>query len=62
MDVYMDASLLYKKYGGWQSGKFRPTNEYKLYHHDMVEAGIHFRLDYTSLLYIYKLIKHIPMQ
>ena len=25
----------------------------------MVEAQIHFRVDYTSILYIYKMIKHL---
>jgi hypothetical protein len=28
----------------------------------MVEARNHFRLDYTSILYIYKVFKHIMMQ
>ena len=28
----------------------------------MVEDIIHFRLDYTSILYIYKVLKHLTIQ
>ncbi len=40
----------------------RATNGYKSYHNDMVEAGIHFRLNYTSLIYIYKELKPLLIQ
>ena len=32
------------------------------YYYDIVEAKNHFRLDYTSTLYIYKVFNHLPMQ
>ena len=37
------------------------TIEYKPYQHDIVEARNHFRLNYTSILYIYQVFKHILM-
>ena len=62
MDVHMDVSLLYPNQGGWLIGKFKATNGYKPYYHDMVEARIHFRLGYISLLYVYKVFKPLPVQ
>jgi hypothetical protein len=38
------------------------TNGYNPYYYDMVEARNHFRLDYTFILYRYKVFKHLPMQ
>ena len=32
------------------------------YIYDMAEAKSHFRLDYTSMSYIYKVFKHLTMQ
>ena len=55
--------LLYPNQGGWLIGYFCATNRYKTYHNDMVEARIHFRLDYISLSYnMYKVFKPLPMQ
>ena len=38
------------------------TNRYNPYYYDVVEAMNHFRVDYTSLIYIYKVFTHLPMQ
>jgi hypothetical protein len=40
------------------------TTGYKTYHYsyDMAFAKNHFRLDYTSILYIYKVFKHLTMK
>ena len=40
------------------------TTGYKKYHnnYDIAEAKKHFRLDQTSILFIYKVFKHLPMQ
>ena len=62
MDGHMDVSLLYPNQGGWLISKFKATNVYKPYYHDMVEARIHFRLGYISLLYVYKVFKPLPVQ
>ena len=62
MDGHMDVSLLYPNQGGWLIGYFCATNRYKTYHNDMVEARIHFRLDYISIIYIYKVFKPLLMQ
>ncbi len=62
MDGHMDVSLLYPNQGGWLIGSVCAKNMYKTYHHDRDEASIHLRLDYISLLYIYKRFKSIPVQ
>ncbi len=38
------------------------TTDYKPYHYDMGESENTFKIDNTSILYIYKVFKHIPMQ
>ena len=48
--------------GGWMIGYVWVTYRYKPYHHDIVEARIHFRLDYISLLHVYKVFKPLPVQ
>ena len=35
---------------------------YKSYQYDIVDSRNPFRLDNTSILYIYKVFKHLPMQ
>ena len=46
-----------------QAGLIRVlTTDYKPYHYDMGEAKKTFRLDNTSILYIYKVFKHPPIQ
>ena len=48
---------------GWAwAGWIRVTTGYKPYHYVMVEARNHCRLDKTSILYMYKVVKHLPMQ
>ncbi len=44
------------------AGWIRVTTDYKPYHYDMGEAENTFRLDNTSILYIYKVFKDFPMQ
>ncbi len=46
------------------AGKIWLTTGYKIYHNsfDLAEARDHFRLDYTSILYIYKVFKDLLMQ
>ena len=46
---------------GW-AGWIRMTTGYKPYHYDMGEAEKPFRLDNTSISYIYKVLKHLTMQ
>ena len=45
-----------------QAGWTWVTTVYKPYQYDIVKARNHFRLNYTSILYIYKVFKHLPMQ
>ena len=46
------------------AGKIWLTTGYKTYHYnyDLVETMKHFILDYTSILYIYKVFKNLLMQ
>ena len=46
---------------GWSCQNW-VTAEYKPYHYDMGEAKKPFRLDNNSILYIYKVFKHLLMQ
>ncbi len=55
MDGENDVSLLYPNQ---LIGKVCAKNRYKTYHHNMVEASIHLRLDYIYLIYIYKVITY----
>ncbi len=64
MDDHVDASLLYQTLGGGLRWLNLATNWYKTnhYNYDIDEARNHFRLNYKSILYIYKVFKHLPMQ
>ncbi len=58
----MDASLVYPSLEvGW-AGWIWVTTEYKPYHFDMNKAKNTFRMDKISILYIYKVFKHLLMQ
>ncbi len=56
--------MLYQCHVGGLSWLNLASNWCKTYHcnYDIDEARNHFRLDYTSILYIYKVLKHHPMQ
>jgi hypothetical protein len=54
--------LTSQNHGGGLSCWIRVTIGYNPYHYDMVETKNHFRLDYTSTLYIYKVFNYLPMQ
>ncbi len=45
-----------------QAGCTWVTTVYKPYQYDIVEAKTQFRLNYTSILYIHKVFKHLPIQ
>ena len=57
----MDVSLIHQSHGDGLRWISRVSTGYKPYHHDMVEveAKNHFRLDYTSISYVYEVFKHI---
>ena len=54
--------LTSQNHGGRLSYWIRETIGYNSYYYDMVEAKNHSRVDYTSILYIYKVFIHLPMQ
>ena len=61
----MDASLVYQSLGGVLSWLNQGNNwvPYKLsYHYDITEASNQFGLDYTFILNVFKLLKHLLMQ
>jgi hypothetical protein len=49
-------------YGCGLSCWIRVTIRNNPYYYDMVEAKNHFRLDYNSTLFIYKVFNHLPMK
>ena len=60
----MDASLLHHSHGG---GLSLPNLDHNFVHtfyydYDMAEAKNPFRLDYSSILYLYEVFKHLTMQ
>ena len=60
----MDLSLVCPSHGGglsWLNLAYNRVNTYH-YKYDMAEAKNHFRLDYNSISYIYKVFKHLPIQ
>ena len=60
----MDATLVYQSHGvdlSWlnQGNNWVPYKP--SYHYDMTEASNHFGLDYTSILNVFKVLKHLLM-
>ena len=58
----MDATLVHQSHGGGLSWLNQTHIGYNLYHYDIVEAMRHFRLYYTSILYIHYVFKILTMQ
>jgi hypothetical protein len=58
----MGASLLHQTQKVCQAGWTWVTIVFKPYQYDIVDSRNLYILNYTSILYIFKVFKHLPMQ